>query len=292
MQNSELGRKNLVIGHEFLNWKHSEFCLLYSKNRKSKHRLSKMNKILHFIILLLIPSLVFSQDIHSLFNKANTFYQKKDYKKAVEFYDSILKSGYQSSDLYFNMGNAHYKLQQFPEAMLNYERARRMAGNNDDIVFNIALTNLNIPDKIDPINELWIFDMWNQLVNSRDSASWGIILIVILWISLVLITLFNFTSVLIIRRISSILFLIGFLSFIFIGVVTYKRYKAENNTNYAIVFTPTVYIKSAPDAQSTDIFILHNGVKVEIVEKVGEWYQVKLADGKKGWLLYNNLEVI
>jgi len=251
-----------------------------------------MKKLLYFIILLLIPSLVFCQDLHSLFNKANTFYQKKDFEKSLRLYDSIQKLGYNSADLYFNMGNAHYKLQQYPEAILNYERARRSAGNDDDIVFNIALTNLNITDKIEPINELWIFDMWNQLVNSRDSASWGIIMIIILWSCLILITIFNFTASIIFRRITSILFLIGFLSFIFTGIVTYKRYQFENSNNFAVVFTPTVYIKSAPDAQSTDIFILHQGVKVEIVEKVGEWYQVKLADGKKGWLLYNNLEVI
>ena len=249
-------------------------------------------KKIYFIILLLIPSLVFSQDLQSLFNKANTFYQKKDFKNSIKFYDSIEKLGFRSSDLYFNLGNAHYKLQQYPEAILNYERARRIAGNQDDIVFNIALTNLNIPDKIDPINQLWIFDVWNDLVNSRDSASWGIITIIILWLSLVFITIFNFFSSILIRRITSILFLIGFLSFIFTGIVTYKRYQVETNNNYAVVFTPTIYIKSAPDAQSTDIFIIHAGVKVEIIEKVGEWYQVKLADGKKGWLLYSNLEMI
>jgi tetratricopeptide (TPR) repeat protein len=245
-----------------------------------------------FIILFLFPSLIFSQDIQSLFNKANTYYQKKDFKSSVALYDSVEKLGYRSSDLYFNLGNANYKLQKYPEAILNYERARRIAGNQDDIVFNIALTNLNIPDKIDPINQIWIFDIWNNLINSRDSASWGIITILILWVSLVFISLFNFFSSIIIRRITSILFLIGFICFIFTGIVTYKRYQVETNNNFAIVFTPTVYIKSAPDAQSTDIFIIHEGVKVEIIEKVGEWYQVKLADGKKGWLLYSNLEII
>jgi tetratricopeptide (TPR) repeat protein len=245
-----------------------------------------------FITLLYLPSLLFSQDFQSLFNKANTFYQKKDFKKAIELYDSIQKSGFQSPDLYFNMGNAHFKLQQYPQAILYYERAKRMTGNNEDVVFNIALTNLNIADKIDPINELWIVDTWNKLVNSRDSESWSIILIVILWCSLLFITLFNFSASTIIRKITSFLFLLSFISFIFTGIITYKRYKIETNINSAIVFTPTVYVKSAPDAQSTDIFIIHEGVKVEIIEKVGEWYQVKLADGKKGWLLYNNLEII
>lgn len=236
--------------------------------------------------------MIFCQDLQSLFNKANTYYQKKDFKKSVELYDSIQKLGFHSSDLYFNMGNAHYKLQQYPKAILNYERARRIAGNKDDIVFNIALCNLNISDKIDPINQLWIFDSWNNLVNSRDSASWGIITIIILWISLIFISLFNFLSSILIKRISSIFFILCFLTFILSGIITYKRFQVETNNNFAILFTPTVYVKSAPDAQSTDIFIIHEGVKVEIVEKVGEWYQIKLADGKKGWLLYNNLEVI
>jgi tetratricopeptide (TPR) repeat protein len=249
-------------------------------------------KKISLIILLLVPTMAFNQDLQSLFNKANTYFQKKDYKNSALLYDSIEKLGFQSAELYFNLGNAYYKLQKYPLAILNYERARIIAGNQEDIVFNIALTNLNIPDKIDPIDQLWIFDIWNNIVNSRSSATWGIITIIILWISLIFIILFNFSASIIIRRITSILFLIGFISCLFSGIVTYKRYQVETNKNFAVVFTPTVYVKSAPDAQSTDIFIIHEGVKVEIIEKVGEWYQIKLADGKKGWMLYNNLEVI
>ena len=70
----------------------------------------------------------------------------------------------------------------------------------------------------------------------------------------------------------------------FIFGVCWQQYQYEQNSNFAIVFAPNVYIKSAPDEQSTDLFILHEGIKVEIIDKVGEWQKLRLADGKVGWI--------
>ena len=44
------------------------------------------------------------------------------------------------------------------------------------------------------------------------------------------------------------------------------------------------YIKSAPSIQSDDLFILHEGTKVQVLEVFNDWTKIKLSDGMIGWL--------
>ena len=48
--------------------------------------------------------------------------------------------------------------------------------------------------------------------------------------------------------------------------------------------TDKVDVKSAPNEAGTDVFTLHEGVKVRIDDQSLEWVKIRLADGKVGWL--------
>tara|TARA_B100000780_G_scaffold267953_1_gene225479 strand:- start:509 stop:682 length:174 start_codon:yes stop_codon:yes gene_type:complete len=48
--------------------------------------------------------------------------------------------------------------------------------------------------------------------------------------------------------------------------------------------SPNAYIKSAPSNQSKDLFILHEGTKVLVLEKFKDWNKIKLSDGMIGWI--------
>jgi hypothetical protein len=54
--------------------------------------------------------------------------------------------------------------------------------------------------------------------------------------------------------------------------------------DHAIIFAPVVSVKSAPDRQGKDLFIIHEGTKVRILEQMGAWGRVELADGRQGWI--------
>ena len=71
----------------------------------------------------------------------------------------------------------------------------------------------------------------------------------------------------------------------------YER-KAIVNHNEAIVMSSAVSVKSSPDRAATDLFVLHEGAKVRIVSDMEEWYEVSLADGKKGWTEKKHVEQI
>ena len=60
----------------------------------------------------------------------------------------------------------------------------------------------------------------------------------------------------------------------------------------AVIVSPMVVVKSSPDENSSDIFILHEGTKVKVREELGQWLEIRIADGKQGWLPKNALEVI
>jgi SH3-like domain-containing protein len=64
------------------------------------------------------------------------------------------------------------------------------------------------------------------------------------------------------------------------------------NHTYAIVMQPTVTVKSSPSEKGTNLFVIHEGLKVKITDKLGDWLEVRLADGNKGWLLTESIERI
>ena len=73
---------------------------------------------------------------------------------------------------------------------------------------------------------------------------------------------------------------------------TYQNYQILKDNSEAIIFTPTVTIKSSPDEKSVDLFVLHEGTKVRILDNIGNWYEIKIANGSVGWLPASSLEKI
>lgn len=244
------------------------------------------------IFLILVPFMQYAQKPQEIFTLANKFYQEKEYDRAVELYDSLTNAGYKSTNTYFNAGNSYYKLQNFPAAILNYERAKLITGDRYDINRNLELSNLNVVDKIESLPEVFIFTWWRNFINSNSSRNWAIFSLLFLWLSMISIISFILFSNNTIKKLSFILFLILFVFTIFTILFTYKRFSFETEHDYAIVFAPNVYVKSAPDEESTDQFIIHEGLKVQMMEKVGEWQQIKLGDGKVGWLKEGAIEII
>jgi hypothetical protein len=60
----------------------------------------------------------------------------------------------------------------------------------------------------------------------------------------------------------------------------------------AIVLAPRAVVRSSPASDATEMFILHEGVKVRLQESSAAWQRIKLADGKVGWLEANTIEKI
>lgn len=236
------------------------------------------------LLLAFVPVLLFGNKQTRLFENGNHFYQQKKYEKAIASYDSVKKAGYESASLYFNLGNAYFKLQKYPLAILNYEKAKKLAGNQDDIDFNLRYSNQFITDKIEAIPKIFVFRIWDRLVNMHSSGGWARNSFLIFWLCMISMAIMIFSGRIAVKRIFLTTSAVFLFLFLFTVIFTWKRNQVENKQDYAIITTPVTSIKSAPDEESKEIFIIHEGIKVQLFEKVQDWQKIRLADGKTGWV--------
>jgi tetratricopeptide (TPR) repeat protein len=251
--------------------------------------------------LVIILSLIFTCGMANAdtaagqFKKANEAYAAKDFARARDMYQALADSGYQSPELYYNLGNAWYKEGAVAEAILYLEKARKLDPGNEDIDFNLKIANLRVADKIEAAPELALVKKVKDFFGARSSGRWGMWAIVLLWAALVTGAVFLFTRNGLVKRICffSGLLLLG-LSFTFLGIA-WGRYGAETNSRHAIVFATNTYVKSAPDQQSVDLFILREGVKVQLLDLSGNWQKIKVPDAKGdkvGWIPKEHVRAI
>ncbi len=245
-----------------------------------------------FIILLLFVNLAVAQEVSVQFEQANQTYRKGDFQKSIEQYESIVKNGYESPSLYYNLGNAYFKSEHISSAILNYERAKRLAPHDEDILYNLKLANLRVIDKIEPIPQLFFVEWWNAVVHFFSVDGWSKLMIVSLWCMTVAFAMLFLVRNFSIRKISLFVIILSIALTVCSLVSIRQEYSLLYNQQSAIIFSASVSIKSAPDEQSTDLFVLHEGVKVELLDGVSNWRKIRLPDGKVGWMPANALRAI
>lgn len=252
-----------------------------------------IRNIFIFIIICFLSVFVsFASDADAKFKEANKFYQQDNFAKAIELYESIAQDGKCSYEVYYNLGNAYFRNNEFAKAILNYERALKLSPEDSEIKFNLSIARTKIVDKIEPIERFFIIQMWNDLLNSFSSSSWGIFVVIAIWLSFATLSLFFYVY----RNSLKKLFLVLTIAFFSITIVTIffatQKYRMEGERNTAIIMIPSAYIKSSPDAGATDLFILHDGTKVELLDELGNWKKIKIEDGNIGWLSDHAIEII
>lgn len=224
--------------------------------------------------------------------QANLEYAAGFYDHALELYLSVIEAGYVSPELYYNLGNTYFKLNRIPEAILNYERAMKLDPGDENTQFNLELARARTIDKIESIPELFYQRWFRLLVNSYHADGWGTISIVFLFLSLILAVVFLITVRRWLRIFSfylAALFLVLSLSTLGLAYVQQQQLTEKPE---AIIFDPSVTVKSSPSDASIDLFVIHEGTKVLITDQVGEWYEVRIASGSIGWLKTDVVEKI
>jgi tetratricopeptide (TPR) repeat protein len=239
--------------------------------------------------LLILLSILFAVNLHAndnflLMEQANSYYDEGEYHTAIEIYQAVLDNGYESAALYYNLGNTFFKINDMASAILYYERALLLAPFDQDILFNLQIANSRIVDKIEPVPELFIFRWWNQLVNMQSLERWAWTSVISFSLTLVMLLVFLLARSVWIKKTgfwSGIVFLAVFaLTF----TLANQRYQQMKHRSEGIVFTPTVNVKSSPRENSTDIFVIHEGTKVQVTGELGEWVEIRIADGNQGWI--------
>lgn len=250
-----------------------------------------MKKFSFMIICILLAA----QSIWAANSKteADQAYQTNDYAKAITMYEEILNTQGESADIYYNLGNSYYKTDDIARAILNYERALLLAPGDADIRFNLEMVRTKTIDQITPTSEVFIVTWIKSLTNSRSESGWAATGIVSFLLMLACLILYIFGRKIVLKKIGFIGAIVLLIVIVSANVFASAQKEEITERTGAIIISPTVTVKSTPDESGTDLFVIHEGTKVFVEDNsMKSWKEIRLADGKKGWLPAQTIEKI
>ncbi len=243
------------------------------------------------IIFTWMITLAQPAQVQDLITKANDLYAKKQYDSALVLYEKVLDQGWEAAELYYNIGNVYFRKGNLAKAILFYERAYRLDPTNEKIEYNLKFANQFVQDKFTEVPEFFLRRWWHALALALSANTWAFISILSFVLMFLFAYIFLFSRRLSMRKAG---FYLG-LVFLFVSVFSFflamsnKHY--FTNSNEAIIMT-TSSVKSSPSMDGTELYILHEGVKVKILSVSDGWCEIRLPNGSIGWIKKNDLEKI
>jgi len=242
------------------------------------------------LVLLLIPAFTSADAITK--KNADDEYKKGNYQQAIKDYEELLKTG-ASVSLYYNLGNAYYRTDNITRAILNYERALLLSPGDGDIRLNLQMARSKTIDKITPKSEMFFVTWYKSLVNLMDVDSWAYCAIVSLFVALVLVLLYLFSSSVVLRKVGFYGAVVLVIIFVLSNIFAFEQKQTLTHRMGAVVISPSAALKKTPVTNSDNGGIVHEGSRVEIVDdSMKNWKLVKLEDGREGWVQASQIERI
>ncbi|MDA9883863.1 tetratricopeptide repeat protein [Flavobacteriaceae bacterium] len=244
-------------------------------------------KIFFFILLIFSNT----QNIDNLFEESNDLYTNGDYQNAVQGYLEIVKSGFESAELYFNIGNSFYKLNNIPESNYYYEKAKSISPNDDDILTNLSFAqNLRI-DKIEmlPVTDIQNFKL--SILDLLSEKGWSYVLVILIWIMCFTFIVYNLSND---PKFKRLFFSISFVLLILSSFTLFINFEKKkiSEIKYAIIYDKEIEVWSEPNNISELKFLLHEGTKVKQIDVIEDWLNIQLENGTIGWIQSSSLRIL
>jgi tetratricopeptide (TPR) repeat protein len=248
--------------------------------------------LLGFTVLVYSTTLPAQETQHDKFSNAAELYSAGKYNEACELWKSIYDTGVRSANLEYNIANSYFKTNNIPSAILFYERALLLKPGDENLHYNLQIARTLVIDKFNEIPQIFIVRWYNFIALSLRTNTWARLSIASFLLCLISVSLYIYSTkysykvygfwaaiILLIISISSLTFSI-------------RNKNLVYHNSGAIIFNSQVNGKSSPDNSGKDLFVLHEGTKVTVEDAVGQWYEIRLTDGNKGWVPSNSLEKI
>lgn len=237
-----------------------------------------------FMLTLFFGSLSFAQTTNGLFSKANDFYKNGEYSKAIELYLNIEEKGLESDDLFFNLGNSYYKLNKVAPSIYYYEKALKINPIHQDALNNLAFAKRMTIDAIEDLPKTFLQRFSSNVVQKLTYDTWAILAVTTSFIASFLFLLYYFSSSPKRKMVYFNITIIAFFVMIVTAIFAFSNYNITQKNRSAIIFSLKSDIKNAPSLDAEQVFELHEGTKVTILDELSNWKKIKLADGKIGWV--------
>lgn len=248
-------------------------------------------RIIAYILSFLLSFSVYAQN-DAIFEKANSLYNKGKFAEAIDAYNVILDTKQHSADLYFNLANAHYKLNHIAPSIYFYEKALQLAPNDADIENNLAFAKNMTIDAINVVPEAGLSKIINNTANSYTFDAWAKAAVVFVFCFVILFLIYYFAYTSLKKRLAFIGSFV-FLAFMCVALLfAFHKYNLDKNDIPAIIFVKESIVKNAPNNGSEEVFKLHEGTKVQVLDTVNNWKKIKLQDGKTGWVSSEDIKVL
>lgn len=231
-------------------------------------------------------------DPEALWQMGNTAYNEGKWAQAEECYTRIIEQGQYSAALYYNLANAHFKQEELGKALLYYNRALRLRPADEDIRHNLEYAEQSTKDSIEEIPEFFLKTWIKSLRGALSCTAWSILSLILLVAALAFALIYLLAQRLSLRKMGFYLMATASLLFVVATAFAWSERNMLVERNEAIVMNTAVSIKSSPDRSATELFVLHEGTKVTIGETIDGWAEVRIADGRKGWIEDERIERI
>lgn len=241
-------------------------------------------------LMLMMPLTLQAQKVTKA--DADSAYTHERYQQAIHIYEELLKQG-EDADLYYNLGNAWYRTDNITRAILNYERALLLSPGDEDIRFNLQMAQSKTIDRITPETEMFFVTWYHSLVNLMSVDAWAWLALVSLALAIILALVYLFVDRVWMRKTGFFGALALLMIFFLANLFAWQQRDKLLHRDGAIVVAPTVSVKSTPAKNGTDLFTIHEGTRVTITDNTMKgWREIRLADGKRGWIAVETIEII
>ena len=247
-----------------------------------------MKKVL--FLLLIIANQVTAQNVDSLFVSANNLYKNGKFEEAIEQYKAIESQELTSSELYYNLGNSYYKLNKVGPSIYYYEKALKLNPLNEDVKNNLIFAKRLALDNIEALPQTVFQKLNKNYVQKLSYNQWAIVAVVFSILASLLFLLFYFSETPSKKRFYFVTSIISFFFLISTIFITYTQHNFTIKNKEAIVFAEETEVRNAPTLNSEEVFTLHEGTKVIVLDEVDNWKKIKLIDGKIGWIISSEIK--
>jgi tetratricopeptide (TPR) repeat protein len=241
---------------------------------------------------MMIANTVFTQNTEELFNKANNLYKNDKLDEAIEFYKQIEAQGMASSELFYNLGNSYYKLNKVGPSIYYYEKALKINPLNEDAKNNLIFAKRLALDNIEELPKTVFQKLNENFLQKLSYNQWAIVIIVFSFLGSLLFLFFYFATTPSKKRFYFVTSTLSFILLVFAFLITYQQYSFAQNNKEAIVFAEKTEVRNAPTLNSDEVFTLHEGTKVVVLDTIDDWKKIKIADGKLGWIIASEIKII
>lgn len=253
-----------------------------------------MKRIIMIIILgwSLTGGLLMAIGNDSLYHNGNALYEEGNYEEALGIYHQLVQEGKESADLYYNMGNAAYRSNSIGYAVLYYEKALKLEATHEDAANNLEFVSRYRVDAFEEVPQLFLGTWIRGFVHILPERIWSTLALLSFLFVLTGMVVYLFARRIALKKTGFVCAWVALLLFGLAFSSAASRHREIVHPDTGIILVPSVVVRSSPSESGTELFILHEGTKVELSEEVSGWQNIRVIDGREGWILANDFDSI